>query len=65
MSRSYSWDGPKSDDDLTYGPECTRGAPSAAPADCNAKMTTIDKVGYVGGTKASCLQLNNPYFPDF
>ncbi len=46
------------------GPECSR---TSSPNDtyCNAKMFSTDEVGYVGGSRTTFAELNNPYYPDF
>lgn len=63
VARSYNWDGPATDNDLSLDPSCNRGTTSMS--DCNAVVYGTDVVGYVGGNKTSFAQVNNPYYADF
>lgn len=64
-SRTYDWDGPQnnSDDAPPDGP-CIRTG-SQTNLQCNAQIKSTDVLGYVGGTKTSFQEVNNPYFTDF
>jgi len=61
--RSLNWDGPSNASDAILGPACSRT--SANSSTCNAEVTSYDTIGYVGGTKSSYAQIDNPYYPDF
>jgi len=63
-SRSYDWDGPRNNTDTSYTGPCIRSG-SQPDLDCNAKSTSSDVIGYVGGTKTSFQEVNNPYYSDF
>lgn len=63
-SRSYNWDGPSNANDTgTIGPACIYAGGSAS--DCNTQVRIFDGVGYVGGTRASFAQIDNPYYVGF
>jgi hypothetical protein len=63
-SRDYNWDGPSNAvKGNYYTPQCSRSGSSAT--NCSAWIQAGDYLGYVGGSKTSWSQIDNPYFPSF
>jgi hypothetical protein len=64
ISRAYDWDGPSNAQDSTLSGPCSRTA-NPNVSTCNTQMWSTDGVGYVGGSRTTFAELNNPYFLDF